>query len=108
MSSYSTLSIYFLAFFIHASPCEFSQSEGIAGAKGVVRKKVTLSLRVAKLNGGVPADALTEGLALPACVKSVEDHGYTLDLGIKVCTPKKPYCSEILTLLSISHFRSCS
>lgn len=47
-----------------------------------------MSLRVAKLNAGVSADALTEGLALPACVKSVEDHGYTLDLGIKVCKLK--------------------
>jgi hypothetical protein len=30
------------------------------------------------------AEGLTEGRALPASVRSVEDHGYVLNLGIKV------------------------
>lgn len=30
------------------------------------------------------AESLKEGLALPACVRSVEDHGYLLALGVKV------------------------
>ena len=69
-------------------PRNDSQNLITTGAKGVVRKKVTLSLRVAKLNAGISADALQEGLPLPASVRSVEDHGYTLDLGIKVCRPQ--------------------
>ncbi len=70
-----------------------------AGAKGIVRKKVTLSLRVSKLNAGVLADALTEGLALPACVRSVEDHGYTLDLGIKARTSLCNFCVILISSL---------
>ncbi len=31
------------------------------------------------------AESLKEGLGLPACVRSVEDHGYLLALGVKVC-----------------------
>lgn len=30
------------------------------------------------------AESLKEGLALSACVRSVEDHGYLLALGVKV------------------------
>ena len=63
-----------------------------------MRKKVTLSLRVAKLNAWVSADALTEGLFLPACVKSLEDYGYSLDLGIKVCILRNPTALKTLTL----------
>ena len=52
-----------------------------------MRKKVTLSLRVANINAALSAESLAEGLALPACIYSVEDHGYTLSLGIKVGLP---------------------
>ena len=37
-----------------------------------------------RINSGLSVAALTPGLALPAAVKSVEDHGYTLTFGIKV------------------------
>lgn len=33
---------------------------------------------------GVGAEALAPGRALPACVRSIEDHGFTLSLGIAV------------------------
>ena len=39
------------------------------------------------LPGCLPAagvESVREGLGLPACVRSVEDHGYILALGIKV------------------------
>ena len=50
------------------------------------KKRIRLSLHVGRVNGGLSATALTPGLALPAAVKSVEDHGYTLTFGIKVRT----------------------
>ena len=46
------------------------------------QKLIELSLEVARVCAGVAADeGLREGMALPACVRSVEDHGYTLLLG---------------------------
>ena len=41
---------------------------------------------MARQNAGYSADSLVEGLSLPACVRSAEDHGYTLTLGIKVAS----------------------
>lgn len=56
------------------------------GGEGKTKKKrISLSLHVGRINSGLSAAALTPGLALPAAVKSVEDHGYTLFFGIKVC-----------------------
>ncbi|EFN56095.1 hypothetical protein CHLNCDRAFT_145628 [Chlorella variabilis] len=70
-----------------------SESAGKAGAKkaaaaeggagGAKKKRVDLSLRVSKMNAGLGPESLREGLALPACVSSVEDHGYLLALGVK-------------------------
>ncbi|PRW20900.1 RRP5-like protein [Chlorella sorokiniana] len=58
--------------------------QGSKGSKsGSARKRVDLSLRVSKMNAGLGAESLKEGLALPACVRSVEDHGYLLALGVK-------------------------
>jgi rRNA biogenesis protein RRP5 len=50
---------------------------------GPRRKRVDLSLHVARANAGLGAGALRAGAALPGCVRSVEDHGYLLTLGIK-------------------------
>ena len=36
------------------------------------------------MNAGLRKEGLVEGLTLPACVKNVEDHGYSLTFGIKV------------------------
>lgn len=50
--------------------------------RGAPQKLIELSLEVARVCAGVAADeGLREGMALPACVRSVEDHGYTLLLG---------------------------
>jgi len=51
---------------------------------GGSKKKIWLSLRVGKVNASLGKEALVEGMALPACVKNVEDHGYSLTFGIKV------------------------
>lgn len=58
------------------------------------KKRVGLSLNVGRLNSGV-TDALHLGAVLPAAVRGVEDHGYSLTFGIKVhsnldmvCRPK--------------------
>ncbi|KAL4852689.1 rRNA biogenesis protein RRP5 [Chlorella vulgaris] len=53
------------------------------GSKKKATKRVMLSLRVSKMNGGLGPESLQGGMALPACVRSVEDHGFTLALGIK-------------------------
>ena len=59
-----------------------------AAAKGekaaAVHKSVQLSLRLKRLCGGLGPATLHEGAVVPASVRSAEDHGYTLDLGIKV------------------------
>lgn len=47
-------------------------------------KAITLSLRLKRLCDGQGADALAPGRCVPAVVKSVEDHVYTLGFGIKV------------------------
>ena len=57
-----------------------------AGEGQTKKKRISLSLHVGRINSGLTAAALSPGLALPAAVKSVEDHGYTLTFGIKVCT----------------------
>ena len=48
------------------------------------KKRVHLSLHVGRINAGISAASAVPGTALPAAVKGVEDHGYTLSLGIKV------------------------
>jgi rRNA biogenesis protein RRP5 len=51
---------------------------------GSKKKRITLSLHVSRTNSGMGMLGLAEGAVLPAVVKSVEDHGYVLTLGIKV------------------------
>ena len=57
-----------------------------AGGKRGGKKRIGLSLHVARVNAGMSAEALAPGLQLAAAVRSVEDHGYILSLGIKACT----------------------
>ena len=47
-------------------------------------KRIDLSLRLSVLCAGVSSDAIAEGGAscVPACVESVEDHGYVLSFGV--------------------------
>ena len=47
------------------------------------RKAIDLSTRVSDVNKGLRSDALCEGTCMTGCVKSVEDHGYMIDFGIK-------------------------
>ena len=39
---------------------------------------------MAKVNEGLGLDSLAAGLQLAACVRSIEDHGFLLSLGIQV------------------------
>ena len=57
-------------------------SSATKNAKGG-KKAVHLSLQGSKVNAGLTADALQVGLALAACVTSIEDHGYGLTFGVK-------------------------
>ena len=50
------------------------------------KKTISLSLQVSKVNSGLTTEALQRNVPLPACVISVEDHGYTLSFGIKGVT----------------------
>jgi hypothetical protein len=58
--------------------------EGDDDEAGGRRGKVSLSLRLRRLCEGQGAEALAVGRCVPAVVKSVEDHVYTLGFGIKV------------------------
>jgi hypothetical protein len=56
--------------------------------QGDKHKRVALSLHIARLTGAAGLDALQPGVVVPAAVKAVEDHGYSLSFGIKVgCMP---------------------
>jgi rRNA biogenesis protein RRP5 len=46
-------------------------------------KRIDLSLKLSAVCAGIAPDALVDGAAVPACVESVEDHGYVLSFGIK-------------------------
>ena len=62
--------------------CHCAQQAGKGG-----KKRVGLSLHVGRVNSGIGREGLVAGLALAACVSSVEDHGYMLSLGIKAGFP---------------------
>ncbi|CAL5224877.1 g7636 [Coccomyxa viridis] len=47
------------------------------------KRAIELSLHVAKVNDGIGAGSLTAGLQLAACVRSIEDHGFLLSIGIQ-------------------------
>ena len=48
------------------------------------KRAIELSLHVAKVNEGIGAGSLTAGLQLAACVRSIEDHGFLLSIGVQV------------------------
>ncbi|BDA47226.1 probable protein RRP5 homolog [Coccomyxa sp. Obi] len=50
------------------------------------KKRIVLSLHVAKVNAGIGAAALVPGMHLPACVRSMEDHGFLLTTGVQGVT----------------------
>ena len=58
--------------------------QGLEELPGKGKKHVGLSLCVQRLHSGLTSASLEEGMGLAACVSSVEDHGYILNLGIKV------------------------
>lgn len=60
-----------------------AEQQGAAAAPGGRRRMPELSLQLKRLHAGMAADAVAEGVALGACVRSVEDHGYTLGFGIR-------------------------
>ena len=62
-------------------PATRAGGEGEAPRRG---RRIALSLHVARAAAGLGPEALAPGRALPACVRSVEDHGFTLTLGIPV------------------------
>lgn len=45
---------------------------------------MALSLHIARVTGGAGFEALQPGAVVPAAVRVVEDHGYSLSFGIKV------------------------
>lgn len=47
------------------------------------KKTISLSLQVSKVNSALTTEAIQRKVPLPACITSVEDHGYTLSFGIK-------------------------
>ena len=60
------------------------------------KRAIELSLHVTKVNEGVVAGALTAGLQLAACVRSIEDHGFLMSTGVKVGHPLR--CTHTLQL----------
>ena len=44
--------------------------------------KIVASLNPLDLNRNLPVAALAKGLTLAAAVRSVEDHGYVMDVGL--------------------------
>lgn len=50
------------------------------------KRAIELSLHVARVNDGLGLESLSAGLQLAACVRSTEDHGFLLSLGIQVAS----------------------
>lgn len=50
------------------------------------KKTIRLSLHVSKVNSALTSEVIQHKVPLSACVTSVEDHGYTLNFGIKGIT----------------------
>jgi len=44
-------------------------------------KRIDLSTRLSQVCSNISGHSLTDGMAVPACVNSVEDHGYVLSFG---------------------------
>ncbi|EFJ44854.1 rRNA processing protein Rrp5/programmed cell death protein 11 [Volvox carteri f. nagariensis] len=67
--------------FVRGVVMEAPTGEDTGGGRSA--KHVALSLLLRDVQGGLGSEAVAEGLALGAVVRSVEDHGYTLSFGIK-------------------------
>lgn len=50
------------------------------------KKIIRLSLQLSKVSAALTPEAVQRNVPLPACITSVEDHGYTLSFGIKGIT----------------------
>lgn len=75
---------------------------GAAPHKG--KRAIELSLQVAKVNEGIGPESLTAGLQLAACVRSIEDHGFLLSLGIQV-TCYTRHCLTHLTNIKTRDYK---
>ncbi len=60
------------------------QQQGGGGGAARSSRHVCLSLLLKDVQGALGAEGLADGMVVGACVRSVEDHGYTLSFGIKV------------------------
>ena len=84
-----------------------TRSGALLPGKRSGKKRVGLSLHVGRLNSGIELEGLTAGLALAACVSSVEDHGFLLSLGIKarallpLTRPWRLPCGRLLGACSV-------
>ena len=67
-----------------ASGCSCMARQRACAGRKEQRRRVILSLRLSRLVEGLTSSALVQGVALPACVTSLEDHGYLLSFGIQV------------------------
>eukprot|EP01116_Phalansterium_solitarium_P003177 TRINITY_DN1386_c1_g1_i1.p1 TRINITY_DN1386_c1_g1~~TRINITY_DN1386_c1_g1_i1.p1 ORF type:complete len:2083 (+),score=1015.05 TRINITY_DN1386_c1_g1_i1:162-6410(+) len=77
-------------------PCRLIQLDS-TGAN-----RVELSTRERHLNAGIARESLNEGLLLAASVRSVEDHGYVLSLGLPYdCTGFVPTAAAAAHLAAI-------
>lgn len=54
------------------------------------KRRIWLSLRLSLLHKGLTLDVIQEGMVLSAYIKSIEDHGYTLDFGFRSFTGFMP------------------
>ena len=59
------------------------------------KRAIELSLHVARVNDGLGLESLAAGLQLAACVRSIEDHGFLLSLGIQVASHRPGVTSHL-------------
>lgn len=79
-------SLFHVGQFVRAAVVGLSDGgEGAEGGEGG-RKVVNLSLRLKKVCAGMSGSAVVPGAVLPAVVRGVEDHGFTLSFGVKGVT----------------------
>eukprot|EP00889_Picochlorum_renovo_P001993 jgi/Picre1/29023/NNA_004417.t1 len=82
-----TKSLHLNAYFSLGSYVRCSVVECRGAREWKARKEEDFSsTKVSSVNKGLDRDAVREGSCLTACVKSVEDHGYIVDFGIKGTT----------------------
>ena len=62
-------------------PCWADSACGSSLARQSGGKRIDLSTRLSQVCNNISGHSLTDGMAVPACVNSVEDHGYVLSFG---------------------------